>query len=142
MKARPSVRRVVPEDAETILTLVAEIAAHQSQGGHVTADAARWRTMLGRADVVVLLAEDEGQALGYVSAVRRLHLRSGSDVIGLDDLYVRPAHRSRGVGRVLMEPIAPRGHPLTAQRSTSGCAMTCWRSRGADDNTSEGTPNR
>jgi ribosomal protein S18 acetylase RimI-like enzyme len=62
--------------------------------------------MLARADVVVLLAERDGEPVGYVSAVRKLHLWLGHDVLALDDLFVRPGHRDAGVGRLLMLELA------------------------------------
>jgi hypothetical protein len=46
--------------------------------------------------VIVLLAERGGQAVGYVSALRQLHLWTGGDVLNLDDLYVRPGQRDGG----------------------------------------------
>jgi ribosomal protein S18 acetylase RimI-like enzyme len=64
--------------------------------------------MLGRTDVTVLLAELDQRPVGYVSAVRRLHLWSGQDVIALDDLYVRAEARNLGVGKILMSELAKR----------------------------------
>ncbi|WP_230684710.1 GNAT family N-acetyltransferase [Cellulomonas sp. JZ18] len=61
-----------------------------------------WGRLLRRDDVVVLLAERDGHALGYTSAVRRLHLWSGTDVLAVDDVYVRPGARDQGLGRRLL----------------------------------------
>ena len=93
-------RRATPTDAADVAAMVAEITAH----GHV--DVEQWRRLLSRADVVVLLAERDGAPVGYVSAVRQLHLWTGGDVLNLDDLYVRPGHRDAGVGRQLMAALA------------------------------------
>lgn len=107
------VREATPEDAETVLTLIGEIATHQAQSDSVTVTAAQWAGYLERSDITVLLAEIDRQPVGYVSAVRRLHLWSGSDIIALDDLYVRPGHRDAGVGRMLMTALAQRADGLT-----------------------------
>ncbi|MGY1748687.1 GNAT family N-acetyltransferase [Modestobacter sp. SYSU DS0511] len=56
----------------------------------------------------MLLAE---RAIGYVSAVRQLHLWTGGDALSLDDLYVRPGHRDAGVGRKLMAALATLAAP-------------------------------
>jgi GNAT superfamily N-acetyltransferase len=72
----------------------------------VHVDAARWRELLDEPGVVVLLAEADGQPVGYVSAVRRLQLWQGRDLLALDDLYVREASRGRGVGERLMRAVA------------------------------------
>jgi GNAT superfamily N-acetyltransferase len=67
--------------------------------------------MLARPEVVVLLAERGGAPVGYVSAVRQLHLWTGGDVLNLDDLYVRPGQRDDGVGRRLMTALARLAEP-------------------------------
>ena len=59
----------------------------------------------------MLLAERDGRAVGYVSAVRQLHLWTGGDVLSLDDLYVRPGHRDVGAGRHLMAALAAVAAP-------------------------------
>lgn len=102
----PSIRRAGPADADIVATMVHEIAAHQNEDEYVTVTVDRWRDLLGNDDVVVLLAERTGEAVGYVSAVRRLHLWSGWDVLALDDLYVRQRARDGGVGRALMIELA------------------------------------
>lgn len=102
MNAELKIREATPDDAELVLEMVREIAEHQDQGEHVTITADRWRELLARPEVTVLIAEADGAALGYVSAVRRLHLWSGGDVLGLDDLYVRAGSRDLGVGKELM----------------------------------------
>ncbi|MFC7496362.1 MULTISPECIES: GNAT family N-acetyltransferase [unclassified Nocardioides] len=108
-----TIRGAAPADAETVLMLVGEIAAHQHQSDHVTAQAADWHSALARSEVTVLLAEEDSHPVGYVSAVRRPHLWSGHDAIALDDLYVRASHRDRGVGRQLMDALAHRAEGLT-----------------------------
>ena len=62
----------------------------------------------------MLLAERDGGPVGYVSAVRRLHLWTGGDVLALDDLYVRPGHRDAGIGRRLMAALAALAEPGAA----------------------------
>jgi GNAT superfamily N-acetyltransferase len=91
--------------------MVAEIAAHEDQTAHVHVDVEQWHTLLQRPDVIVLLTERDGAAIGYVSAVRQLHLWTGGDVLNLDDLYVRPGHRNAGVGQRLMAALAAPAEP-------------------------------
>ena len=105
MRTATTIRRATPDDAP-VAAMVREIAAHEDQAAHVHVPDARWRTLLARPDVIVLLAERGGGAVGYVSAVRQLHLWTGGDVLALDDLYVRPGHRDAGVGRRLMAGLA------------------------------------
>ncbi|MCV2491824.1 GNAT family N-acetyltransferase [Geodermatophilus sp. YIM 151500] len=102
------VRRAEPADAATVRAMLVELAAEDDPTHTVEVTPERWAEMLARRDVVVLLAERDGVPVGYVSAVRKLHLWLGSDVLALDDLYVRPGHRDAGVGRLLMTELARR----------------------------------
>ena len=106
-----TIRRAIHADAADVAAMVREIAAHEDQTAHVHVDEARWSALLGRPEVIVLLAERDGMAVGYVSAVRQLHLWTGGDVLDLDDLYVRPEHRDAGVGRRLMGALAALAAP-------------------------------
>jgi ribosomal protein S18 acetylase RimI-like enzyme len=107
--SRVDVRRAGPGDAAVVLALLRELAAEV--GDAVTGDEAGWARMLARPEVVVLLAERDGEPVGYVSAVRRLHLWSATDILGLDDLFVREGYRDAGVGRLLMTELARLAAP-------------------------------
>lgn len=106
-----TIRRATPADAATVHTLVLEIAAHEGDLDHVHVTPEKWSQLLRRDDVVVLLAERDGAALGYTSAVRRLHLWSGGDLLAVDDVYVRPGERSGGLGRRLLAGMARYAAP-------------------------------
>jgi ribosomal protein S18 acetylase RimI-like enzyme len=105
------VRRAEPDDAGTVLTMVREIAAHEGDASDAAGTPESWAAMLARPDVVVLLAERDGVPVGYVSAVRRLHLWLGQDILVLDDLFVRDGYRDAGVGRLLMRELAALAAP-------------------------------
>jgi GNAT superfamily N-acetyltransferase len=106
-----TIRRAEPADAADVAAMVGEIAAHEDQAAHVHVDVEQWRALLARPDVIVLLAERAGTDVGYVSAIRQLHLWTGGDVLDLDDLYIRPGHRAAGVGRRLMAALADLAAP-------------------------------
>lgn len=106
-----TIRPATPQDAELVDLLVREIAAHQDELDGVRANAGDWRAALARPEVRVLLAFDGAEPVGYVSLVRRLHLWSASDILALDDLWVRPEARNRGVGRDLMLAVAELAAP-------------------------------
>lgn len=100
------IRQATAADAEVLDVMVRELAAHEKSLEHVRVDAAAWRTLLARRDVRVLIAEQDSRVLGFASTVRRLHLWTGGDVLALDDLYVRPGHRGKGLGGRLMAAVA------------------------------------
>ena len=105
------IRRAVPADAELVRTMLVELADHQDQGKYVTATMEDWQGFLGRDDVIVLIAEIDGTAAGYVSSLRRAYLWVGGDMLALDDLYVREQFRDAGVGRALMLELARHALP-------------------------------
>ena len=100
------IRQATAEDATVLDAMVRELAAHEGDLEHVHVDADAWRGLLARADVRVLLAEDETGVIGFTSTIRRVHLWTGGDLLALDDLYVRPGHRDKGVGSRLMAAVA------------------------------------
>lgn len=112
-------RRAGVDDAAIVHAMVLEIAAHEGDSQHVHVDVPRWRDLLARPDVVVLLAEDSGSVLGYTSATRQLHLWTGGELLALDDLYVRESARNRGVGAQLMRAIASYAAPERL--------LVCWQ---------------
>lgn len=91
--------------------MLGELADHQDEGEFVLVTVDHWRELLGRDDVIVLLAERAGEGMGYVSALRRPYLWTGGEVLALDDLYVRKAFRDSGVGRELMIELARYAQP-------------------------------
>ena len=75
------IRRATPADATEVAAMVREIAAHEDQAAHVHVPDEQWHGLLQRPEVVVLLAERHGAPVGYVSAIRQLHLWTGGDVL-------------------------------------------------------------
>lgn len=107
MTLRPelTIDRATPADAATVSEMVREIAELLHQGP-VTVTDAEWARRLGRQDVIILIARRGDVPIGYVSAIRRLHLWSDRDVLALDDLYVREQERDSGVGQALIQTLA------------------------------------
>jgi ribosomal protein S18 acetylase RimI-like enzyme len=100
------IRRAGVADAGTVLTMLRELADYQDQVAYVAASVEDWQGFLGREDVIVLIAEVDGTAAGYVSSLRRSYLWVGGDQLALDDLYVREQFRDAGLGRLLMLELA------------------------------------
>ncbi|MFG6192160.1 GNAT family N-acetyltransferase [Nonomuraea sp. JJY05] len=101
-----SIRRATAGDAATVLGLMRELAEHQNQGAAITVSVDRMEELLRRPEVVYLIAEREGRAIGYVSWLQRVSLWSGGDYLALDDLYVCAGERGHGVGERLMRAVS------------------------------------
>ena len=106
-----TIRRAGVEDADEVRTLLIELATHENSVDAVHASVEDWRRMLADPRVVVLLAVTAGQPLGYVSGTRQLNLWQGRDIFAMDDLYVRPHVRDRGIGAQLMAALAQHVSP-------------------------------
>ena len=102
------IRRAEPADASTVRALVRELAVQQGRLDELAATEERWGEVLADDGVTVLVALVDGTAVGYVSAVRTVHLWSGRDVMTVDDLYVAPGARGRGIAALLMTSLADR----------------------------------
>lgn len=106
-----SIRRATPDDAAELDTMVRELAAHEGALDGVVVDASGWRALLARPDVIVLFAVEGERVVGFTSIVRRPYLWGGTDMLALDDLYVRAGYRDRGVGGALMAEVARLAAP-------------------------------
>ena len=106
MSDRVTIRRAGVADAPSVQQLLLELADHEHSAHAVHVDADGWRRMLALSEVVVLLAFVAGEPVGYVSGMRQLNLWQGRTIFAMDDLYVRPAARNRGIGGQLMAALA------------------------------------
>ncbi|HYU63296.1 MAG TPA: GNAT family N-acetyltransferase [Verrucomicrobiae bacterium] len=66
-----------------------------------------------------LIAEDEGQPLGFALFFHNFSTFLGQPGLYLEDLFVHPEHRSRGVGRALL-------HRLAQIAVDRGCGRMEW----------------
>lgn len=70
--------------------------------------AASLRRVVEAGDVEVLAARAEGRTLGVVVLAYRLSVSAGGLFASIEDLYVRPEERLRGIGRALLEAVDER----------------------------------
>ena len=75
----------------------------------------RLRKAVETGDVEVLAARSEDQILGVALLAYRLNVSAGERFASVEDLYVRPEARRRGVGRALLEAV----DELCAERGIS-----------------------
>jgi GNAT superfamily N-acetyltransferase len=65
----------------------------------------RLRQAVEAGDVEVLAARSEEQILGVALLAYRLNVSAGGIFASVEDLYVRPEARRRGVGRAMLEAV-------------------------------------
>lgn len=100
--AAPVFRAVCPDDAATLLTLA---RAFHSEDGHPldpAAEAAIARVCAGEPLAPCWLIELAGETVGYVVLGLGFSLEHGGSDGFVDDLYLVPQARGRGVGRAAL----------------------------------------
>jgi len=102
------VRPAVAADAGLVLAMVRELAEYERLADQVVAgeaDFVRW--LFGDTPAAeVVIAETGGAAVGFALFFTSFSTFLGRPGIYLEDLYVRPAHRGRGVGSALLRHLA------------------------------------
>ena len=101
-------RRATREDAPTILRFIRELAEYEREPEAVVAtEADLVRDGFGDRPLFhVILAEWAGEPAGFAFYFFQYSTWTGSPVLYLEDLYVTPAQRKRGIGVALMRALA------------------------------------
>jgi GNAT superfamily N-acetyltransferase len=115
------IRPARPDDVAVILSLVRELATYERAAASVVAtEPLLADALFGPAPAVFChVAEDEGEVVGFALWFRNFSTWLGRHGIWLEDLYVRPAHRGRGLGKALLTT-------LTALAAERGYGRVEW----------------
>jgi GNAT superfamily N-acetyltransferase len=112
---------VTPDEIPALLTLIREFARFEKLEHEFTATAEPLNAALfgPQPAAGALLARVDGEAAGYAIYFSTFSSFTGRAGLWLDDLYVLPQFRKRGLGRKLIEAVAK----IAAER---GCARFEW----------------
>ncbi|HUG43508.1 MAG TPA: GNAT family N-acetyltransferase [Acidobacteriota bacterium] len=115
------IRQARPEDCLLILTLIRELAEYERLASQVTASEEEIRKAVfeepGR--VEVWIAELNGSPAGFAIFFHNFSSFLGRPGLYLEDLFVRPDVRGRGVGKALLRRLAR----IAVER---GCGRMEW----------------
>jgi GNAT superfamily N-acetyltransferase len=102
------VREASAEDVPLILTLIGELAEYERLSHEeVATEDALQEWLFGEKPVAdVLIAEQGAEAVGFALFFHTFSTFLGRPGIYLEDLYVRPAFRGRGVGKTMLMHLA------------------------------------
>lgn len=105
-----SIRPARPGDAGLIFALVCDLAAYEKLTHEVDASEDMIAAALFNAHPTVFceIAEWDGAPAGFAVWFLNFSTFSGRHGIYLEDLFVRPAYRRRGIGRALLVHLARR----------------------------------
>jgi len=103
-----NIRPATPADAEIVASLVRELADYEKLLHEARATADDFRSELASPTPVirVLIAEWDGQPAGFALYFFNFSTFVGRSGLYLEDLFVRPALRSHGIGRALLRALA------------------------------------
>lgn len=101
-------RPAVPADATLILQYIRELAEYEREPGAVLAtEEDLHRHAFSEAPLVrVTLAEWEGEPAGFALWFLNFSTWEGKPGLYLEDLFVRPAFRGKGLGKALLQHLA------------------------------------
>ena len=87
-----------------------ELLEESLRGGEPLPEAfaGQLREAVEAGNVEVLAARAEGRVIGVAVVAYRLNISAGGPFASIEDLYVRPESRRRGIGRALLEAVAQR----------------------------------
>ena len=102
------VRRVEPADVPAVVGLVQELADYERAGDQCLLTTTQLQTALFGDDVALFghVAEVDGAVVGCALWFLNFSTWRGVHGIYLEDLYVQPAQRGRGLGRLLLAELA------------------------------------
>ena len=104
------VRPVNADDVPALLEMFGELAEYEHLGHELRAtERGLAAALFGERPVAqALIAERDGEALGYALFYATFSSFLTSTGVWLEDLFVRPSHRSEGVGGALLGAVAAR----------------------------------
>ena len=115
------IRPATPTDIPAIAKLIRDLAEYERLAHAVDFDEAKLREHLfgSRPHAEVLLAEDDEAVVGFALFFHNYSTFRGKPGIYLEDLFVEPPHRGKGIGKALLKAVAK----LAVERD---CARVEW----------------
>jgi GNAT superfamily N-acetyltransferase len=107
-EARVALRVAEPDDVDLILEFIEGRAEYEATGHQVEADVGQLReTLFGeRRFAEVLIAEYDGVPAGFVLYYHNYSTYLGKPGLKVEDIYVRPEYRGKGIGTKLFTHLA------------------------------------
>ena len=107
LDAKLKIREAKPEDIQLIFQLIKELADYEKLSHEVVADENTLReTLFGNKKYAeILIAEYDGQPAGQALFFHNYSTFIGRPGIYLEDIYVRPSLRGKGIGSAMLKSL-------------------------------------
>lgn len=96
------IRPAGPEDLSTVLDMISQLADYHGDIATVSSEELARDSLGARPWVRILLAEEQGEVLGYVALTPWAQMQFGVRGMDMHHLFVVPHARAQGVGRALI----------------------------------------
>lgn len=107
MNNNPTIRFAKKEDAALVLQFIRELAEYERLLKEVTAtEETLLETVFDEKHAEVIICEIENQAVGFALFFHNFSTFVGKPGLYLEDLYVKPEFRGRGLGSLLLSYLA------------------------------------
>jgi GNAT superfamily N-acetyltransferase len=115
------IRPARPDDADTLVGLIHELAVYEKleDQARATPESIRRHLFGPRPFAEALIAEVDGQPVGFALFFHNFSTFRGQPGLYLEDLFVRPEYRGAGIGKALLARLAA----LAVDR---GCGRMEW----------------
>jgi ribosomal protein S18 acetylase RimI-like enzyme len=112
------IRRAVRTDVDALVGLIRDLADFERSSDSVKIDTDQLASALFAESPTVFahVAEEDGEVLGMVIWFLNYSTWTGHNGIFLEDFYVRPEARGRGIGKALFSELAAIAHRSDYQR--------------------------
>jgi GNAT superfamily N-acetyltransferase len=116
-----TIRPSRPDDAETLVALIRELAVYEKLEQYALAEPEALRAHLHgpRPFAEAIVAEMAGEAVGFALYFSTYSTFRGQPGLYLEDIFVRAPHRGRGIGKALLATVAK----VAVER---GCGRLEW----------------
>jgi GNAT superfamily N-acetyltransferase len=109
------------DDAKTLAALIRELAVYEKLDEVCVVDEAKMRDAMTSKTAYALLAENNGNPVGYAVYYFTFSTFTGMPSLYLEDLYVKPEYRSQGIGTSFFNKIANIATQMNCQRIDFTC---------------------